>query len=700
MEKKKYQLSVGNKTIELEFSNLAELANGSVMAKIGETVILTNVVMGNQDRNDLDFFPLLVDYEEKYYAAGKIYGSRFIRRESRPSEIAILLARLIDRTIRPLFPALMRRDVQVVATCLSIDEEHDPDVLGIISSSLALGTSDIPWQGPVSAVRIGWSEKTGFLVNPTYEERKDLVLDMVVSGPDKEINMLEAGANEAKEEIVTQALEIAQKEIASLNEQQQKIIQEIGKTKTEVLIKTVEETLNQDIQNYLTDKLEPIVYSQDKKEKEIQMTELKEGLINFLKEKQYTEEQLKDVDYLLEDEIDKLVHKNILEQEKRPDLRRLDEIRPLEMAIDILPRTHGSALFMRGITHALSVVTLGSPADVLTLQGMEFTGEKRFMHHYNFPGYSSGEIAPLRGPGRREIGHGALGERALLPMIPTKDEFPYTVRVVSEIMSSNGSTSMAATCASSLALMAAGVPIKEQVAGIAMGLMSDGKANNKILTDIQGPEDHYGDMDCKVAGTKNGITALQMDLKIKGITPQLLAETLEKAKTARLLILDKMNQVINQPRKELSPFAPRIFTLQIKPEKIGELIGPGGKVIQAITQATGVNIDIEEDGTVFVTAEDQEKANLAIQEIQEVVKDIAEGDIINGKVTQIKDFGAFVDLGHRKEGLLHISELAPYRVNKVEDIVHQGEEIKVKVKKIEANGKISLSLKDVKYPPK
>jgi len=700
MEKKKYQLSVGNKTIELEFSNLAELANGSVMAKIGETVILTNVVMGNQDRNDLDFFPLLVDYEEKYYAAGKIYGSRFIRRESRPSEIAILLARLIDRTIRPLFPALMRRDVQVVATCLSIDEEHDPDVLGIISSSLALGTSDIPWQGPVSAVRIGWSEKTGFLVNPTYEERKDLVLDMVVSGPDKEINMLEAGANEAKEEIVTQALEIAQKEIASLNEQQQKIIQEIGKPKTEVLIKTVEETLNQDIQNYLTDKLEPIVYSQDKKEKEIQMTELKEGLINFLKEKQYTEEQLKDVDYLLEDEIDKLVHKNILEQEKRPDLRRLDEIRPLEMAIDILPRTHGSALFMRGITHALSVVTLGSPADVLTLQGMEFTGEKRFMHHYNFPGYSSGEIAPLRGPGRREIGHGALGERALLPMIPTKDEFPYTVRVVSEIMSSNGSTSMAATCASSLALMAAGVPIKEQVAGIAMGLMSDGKANNKILTDIQGPEDHYGDMDCKVAGTKNGITALQMDLKIKGITPQLLAETLEKAKTARLLILDKMNQIINQPRKELSPFAPRIFTLQIKPEKIGELIGPGGKVIQAITQATGVNIDIEEDGTVFVTAEDQEKANLAIQEIQEVVKDIAEGDIINGKVTQIKDFGAFVDLGHRKEGLLHISELAPYRVNKVEDIVHQGEEIKVKVKKIEANGKISLSLKDVKYPPK
>ncbi|MFA5392551.1 MAG: polyribonucleotide nucleotidyltransferase [Candidatus Paceibacterota bacterium] len=700
MEKKNYKLSVGDKTIELEFSNLAELANGSVIAKIGETVVLTNVVMGNRDRNDLDFFPLLVDYEEKYYAAGKIYGSRFIRRESRPSEIAILLARLIDRTIRPLFSPLMRRDVQVVATCLSIDEEHDPDVLGIIAASLALGTSDIPWQGPISAVRIGWSEKTGFLVDPTYEERKDLILDMIVSGPGKEINMLEAGANEVKEEIVAQALEIAQKEITSLNEQQQKIIKEIGKTKTEILIKTVEEQFLKDVQNYLIDKLEPLVFSQDKKEKENQLTKLKDSLIKYLLEKEYSEEQLKDVDYLLHEEIDKLVHKNILEQEKRPDFRKLDEIRPLEMEIDILSRTHGSALFMRGITHALSIVTLGSPADVQTLQGMEFTGEKRFMHHYNFPGYSSGEVSPIRSPGRREIGHGALGERALLPMIPTKDEFPYTIRVVSEIMSSNGSTSMAATCASSLALMTAGVPIKEQVAGIAMGLMSDGKTNNKILTDIQGPEDHYGDMDCKVAGTKNGITALQMDVKINGVTSQLLIETLEKAKKARLFILDKMNQVISQSRKELSPFAPRIFTLKIKPEKIGELIGPGGKVIQAITRATGVNIDIEEDGTVFVTAENQEKANLAIQEITEVVRDIAEGDIINGKVTQIKDFGAFVDLGHRKEGLLHISELAPNRVNKVEDIVHQGEEIRVKVKKIEANGKISLSLKDVKYPTK
>ncbi len=696
MEKKIYQLSVDNKIIELDFSNLAELANGSVMAKMGETVVFTNTVMGDKERNDLDFFPLLVDYEEKYYAAGKIYGSRFLRRESRPSEIAILLARLIDRTIRPLFSPLMRRDVQVVATCLSIDEANDPDILAIISASLALGVSDIPFDGPVSAVRIGWSEKTGFLINPTYEERKDLKLDMVVSGPNDEINMIEAGAEEVSEDIISQAFVIAQKAIASLNEQQKKIIKEIGKTKAEVFIKKIEDSLVTEVHNYLSDKLEPLVYSQDKKEKEKQLNDLKEDLVNYLIEKGYSTEQLKDVDYLFHEEIDKLVHRNVLEKDLRPDKRKLDEIRPLDAAIDILPRTHGSAIFMRGITHALSIVTLGSPADVLTLEGMEFTGEKRFMHHYNFPGYSSGEVAPLRGPGRREIGHGALGERALLAMVPNKDEFPYTIRVVSEITSSNGSTSMAATCASSMALMAAGVPMKEQVAGIAMGLMSDNEGRYKILTDIQGPEDHYGDMDFKVAGTKNGVTALQMDLKIKGVPPQLLSEALVKAKAARMFILEKMNSVISAPRKELSPLAPRIYTLQINPSKIGELIGPGGKVIQAITQATGANIDIEEDGTVFITADDQAKANLAIEEIQDIVRDIEEGDIITGKVVQIKEFGAFVDLGHRKDGLLHISELAPYRVNKVEDVVHLGQEIKVKVKKIDPTGKISLSLKDVK----
>ena len=700
MQKKTFQLLVGNKTIELEFSNLAELANGSVLVKLQDTVVLANVVMGAFDRNDLDFFPLLVDYEEKYYAAGKIYGSRFVRRESRPSENAILLARLIDRTIRPLFSQLMRRDVQVIATCLSIDEENDPDVLSIIASSLALATSDIPWQGPVSAVRIGWSQAKGFLINPTYAERQNLSLDMIISGPDNQINMLEAGANEVSEDIVNQALIIAQKEIQLLNEQQKKIIQEIGKPKTEVLIKTIDEAFNQDVCSYLSDKLETIIYSQDKKEKEEGLELLKQNLTSYLKEKNYSEEQLKDINYLLEDEIDKLVHQNILSQDKRPDNRKLDEIRPLEATIDILPRTHGSALFMRGITHALSVVTLGSPADVLTLQGMEFTGEKRFMHHYNFPGYSSGEVSPLRGPGRREIGHGALGERALLPMIPAKEEFPYTIRVVSEIVSSNGSTSMAATCASSLALMAAGVPIKEQVAGIAMGLMSDNQGNYKILTDIQGPEDHYGDMDCKVAGTKNGITALQMDLKIRGVNPSLLQETFVKAKEARLFILETMNKIINQPRKELSTFAPRIFTLKIKPEKIGELIGPGGKVIQAITQETGASIDIEEDGTVFVTADTKEIADSAIKEIHNVLKDFNEGDIVTGKITQIKEFGAFVDLGHRKEGLLHISELAPYRVNRVEDIVHQGEEVTVKIKKVEPNGKISLSLKDAGVNPK
>jgi len=694
METKKYQLKTGGKIIDLEFSKLAELANGSVVVKIGETVVLTTAVMGMNERPDFDFFPLLVDYEEKYYAAGKIYGSRFIRRESRPTETAILLARLIDRTIRPLFPNLMRRDVQVVSTCLSIDEENDPDVLGIIAASIALAVSDIPWQGPVSAVRLGWSEKTGFVVNPTYAERENFDLDIIASGPEDKINMMEAGAKEVPESIILEALNITQREIKSLNQQQIEIIKEMGKPKAEVMMKKTDEILERKIKGYLKDKLEQAVYLNDKRERSNKLSELKEDLINYLKEKEDFGNGLKEVDLVFYEELDKLVHKNIIEKGKRPDLRALDEIRPIEIMIDILPRIHGSALFMRGTTHSLSVVTLGSPGDVLMLQGMEFTGEKRFIHHYNFPGYSVGEVAPLRGPGRREIGHGALGEKAILPVIPSKENFPYTIRIVSEILSSNGSTSMAATCSSSLALMAAGVPIKESVAGIAMGLMSDESGAYKIITDIQGPEDQYGDMDCKIAGTKNGVTAIQMDSKIKGIGNEILKEIFEQAKKARFSILEKMNQIISQPRENLSQYAPRIYTIKIKPEKIGELIGPGGKIIQAIIRATGAAIDVEEDGTIFVTAPDETKANLAINEIREVTREIAEGEIVEGKVIEIRDFGAIVGLGRKKEGLLHISEMAPYHVNKVEEIVHLGDILKLKVKKVEANGKISLSLKN------
>jgi len=695
MEKKQYELKIGNKIIDVEFSNLVEQSNGSVIVRMGDTVVLASAVMGKEDRIDLDYFPLIVNYEEKYYAAGKIYGSRFLRRESRPSESAILTSRLIDRTIRPLFPANMRRDVQLVITCLSIDEENDPDILGVIAASLALGTSNIPWQGPVAALRISWSEKTGFIIDPTYEERKEALLNSVVSGPDNVINMLEAEAKEVSENIIDEAMKIAQNEIVEFNKQLNKIITEIGSPKTEIILRECDKDIEKEAKGFLEGKLESALYTEDKTERDNKLFILKEELTSFLKSKDYSGEKLEDVESIFEQEIDNTVHKNILEKEQRPDARKLDEIRPLEVAIDILPRPHGSALFMRGKTHVLSVVTLGAPGDVLLLQGMEVTGEKRFLHHYNFPAYSSGEIKPLRGPGRREIGHGALGEKAILPMIPSQEEFPYTIRVVSEILSSNGSTSMAATCASSLALMASGVPVKEHVAGIAMGLIMGEDNKYKILTDIQGPEDHYGDMDFKVTGTKNGVTALQMDVKIKGVEPKILKEALNKAKEARLFILGKMNEAVSEPRKDLSPFAPRIFTLKIKKEQIGSLIGPGGKIINKIIEETGAAIDINDDGTIFVTAPDGEKAQLAISKIKEVTKEFLAGEIVTGKVLEIRDFGAIISLGGRKEGLLHISELAPRHVAKVEDVVRQGEVLKLKIKKIEPNGKISLSLKDV-----
>lgn len=697
MKKKQYQLKTGNKIIEVEFSNIAEQANGSVLARMGDTIVLASVVMAKEERMDVNFFPLLVDYEEKYYAAGKIYGSRFIRRESRPSETAILNCRLIDRTIRPLFPYNMRRDVQVVVTCLSIDEDNDPDILGIIAASLALGISDIPWDGPVAAVRIGWSETKGFIINPTYKEREELLLSIVVSGPNNLVNMIEAEAREVPENIINQSINIAQEEITKLNNQLKRIIKEVGIPKQKVKLKEWDEKIEQEIKKFLGQKLEKVLYITDKNEREDKLSALKDELIQHFLDRGYSEEILDDIDSIFKEEINEVVHINILENEKRPDLRKLDEIRPIEMAIDILPRPHGSALFMRGKTHVLSVVTLGAPSDVLILQGMEVTGEKRFLHHYNFPAYSSGEISPLRGPGRREIGHGALGERALLSVIPSQEEFPYTIRVVSEILSSNGSTSMAATCASSLALMVAGVPIKKHVAGIAMGLMKDKKGGRyKILTDIQGPEDHYGDMDFKVAGTKDGITALQMDVKLKGLELEILKQALDKAKQARLFILEKMNQIISKPRENLSPFAPRIFTIKIKQEQIGALIGPSGKVINKIIQDTGTSIDIKEDGTVFVTAPDEQRAQAAISEIKKITKEFATGELVQGRVSQIRDFGAIIDLGGNKEGLLHISELAPWHVNKVEDVIHPDEVLKLRVKRIEPNGKISLSLKDTR----
>lgn len=695
MENKHFQIPVGEETIDIDFSNWAEQANGSVLARMGNTAVLVTAVMGKEDREGIDFFPLLVSYEEKYYAAGKIYGSRFVRRETRPSEEAILTGRVIDRTIRPLFSPFMRRDVQIVVTCLSIDDKHDPDIVSIIATSLALGVSDIPWNGPVSAVRIGWAKELGFLINPTYSQRENLSLEIIIAGPNAEINMLDGKGKEVPEDIIKEMFRLGEKEIQKLNVQQMKIIEDMGKPKTEVVLHQFDPILEKEARSFLKDKLETAIYVKGKQDREERLASLEKELDEYLRDKKLTDDVLVNEDLLFQEMINQVVHKNVIEKERRPDGRKLDEVRPLDMKIDLFPRLHGSALFERGATHILSIVTLGSPEDALLVQGMEITGEKRFMHQYNFPAYSAGEVKPSRGPGRREIGHGALGEKALRPMIPPKDQFPYTIRIVSEVLSSNGSTSQGSICASSLALMAAGVPIKKHVAGIAMGLMSDEEGHYKLLTDIQGPEDHHGDMDFKVAGTEEGVNAIQMDVKVRGVSAELLSEALDRSRQARLFILDKMKQTIPAPKKELSPYAPRIFTLKINPDQIGSLIGPGGKMIQQITKDSGAEISVEDDGQVFVTASDKDSADKAMTQIRNVTKTFTQGEIVEGKVIQIRKFGAIIDLGNHKEGLLHISELAPRRVEKVEDVVHLGETLKLKIIKVESNGHISLSLKDV-----
>jgi polyribonucleotide nucleotidyltransferase len=701
MEKRNYTTTSGDKSINIEFNNMAQQANGSVIAKMGETTILVTATSGQNDRFELDYFPLSVDYEEKFYAAGKIYGSRFVRREGRASENAILVGRLIDRTLRPLFNSHLRREVQIIVTCLSLDENNDPDILGILGASVALSISNIPWDGPVAAVRIGYTAAGEFIVNPTFSERENLVLDMVVSGNRNKVNMLEGGARECSEEIIGRALEIAQEEINKLIDFQEDLIKKEAKPKMILPLAELPVEKSAIIKKFLNDKLESAIFNYDgnRRLNHEQLKTVEDSLFAYLiEEEKWSGDDLKLVDIYIEEEINNLVHKKAIEEEKRPDGRKLTEIRPIEVSLDILPRAHGSALFMRGETHVLSVITLGAPGDELTIQGMEITGTKKFIHHYNFPPYCSGETGPMRGPGRREIGHGALAEKGVFPMIPTAEIFPYTIRAVSEVLSSNGSTSMAATCATSLALMAAGVPIKELVGGVACGMMSDATGKYKLLTDIQGPEDHHGDMDFKVSGTRNGVNAIQMDVKVNGVSIEILKEAFANSHRARLEVLDTMYQVITEPRKELSPLAPRIYTLHISPEVIGSLIGPGGKNINQIIKETETTIDIEEDGTIYVTAVDKEGADKAILMINNSTKTYSEGDIVEGKVSQIKDFGAIVDLDANHDGLLHISEMAPWHVNNVTDVVKLGDIIKVRVKKVE-NGKLSLSMKEFNTMP-
>ncbi len=698
LNEKIFSLDIGGRTLTVKFTPLAPQTNGAVLVQYGETTVLVTATMGKTDRLESSFFPLVVDYEERFYAAGKILGSRFVRREGKPSEGAILTARLIDRSIRPLFDQNMRREVQVVATVLSIDADNDPDFPALIGTSIALATSDIPWNGPISAIRIGLVNNE-FKVNPTYQERNEGRLDFFLSSADNKITMLEVGGDEVPEEKILQATNIALTEIEKLQKFQSEIIKEMAKPKTSVVLKQIDPTIRSKTKEFIQDKLEDAIYTTDKMGRASKLSELKKSLEEYLKNDGLDATAINEAFFVLEEEIDALVHKNILENDKRPDGRALDEIRPIHCEVGVIPRVHGSGLFIRGTTQALSIITLAAPSHALTVETIEECDTKRFIHHYNFPPYSVGEISSMRGPGRREIGHGALAEKSLYPIIPNKDEFPYTIRIVSEILSSNGSSSMASVCGSSLALMDAGVPIKKPVAGIAMGLMLDNESHYKILTDIQGPEDHYGDMDLKVAGTSDGITGMQMDVKITGITPKILEEGLAQAKKARLQILQKIAEVIEKPRTSLSPHAPKIFTMQVNPDKIRDIIGSGGKTINDIIKRTGVEIDIDEDGQVFITAPTDEAGHQAMEIIKDITYEFKEGDIVTGTVSRILEFGAIVDLEHNRDGLLHISEIADRRIDKVEDVLKVGQTLTLKIIKIdETTGRINLSLKSLQSP--
>ena len=702
----KFKLKLGDKELIVEIRKLAEQANGEALVRCGDTLVLATAVVSDREREGIDFFPLTVDYEERFYAAGKILGSRYIRRESRPSDEAILTSRLIDRAIRPRFPENLLKDIQVVITCLSWDGENDPDVLGLLAASLALSVSNIPWSGPLGILRIG-KINNEFVINPDYGQREKSQIDLVVSafqplkGDNLLLNMIEAEGEEVEEKTILEAYQFAKSYFKKLIDFQNQIIKKVGKEKISIELPLKDLELEKEIKDFLADKLENVLFRSDKTERSKETNQLKEDLIYFLEEKfpssPFDNEKRKCAQKFFEKEVERLIHQNVIEKSKRPDGRKLDEIREISVEVGLLPRTHGSALFSRGETRALSILTLGAPEDQKLLEGMEIIGKKRFMHHYNFPPYCTGEVKPMRGPGRREIGHGMLAEKALMSLVPDFEEFPYTMRIVSEILSSNGSSSMASTCSSSLALMDAGVPIKSAAAGIALGLMTNQKGEYKILTDIQGPEDHYGDMDFKIAGTKNGITAIQMDVKIEGITEEIVKETLSQGKKALLQIQDKMEKVISKPRAQLSLYAPRVLTLQINPEKIREVVGPGGKIINEIIGKCGVAIDIQPSGLIYITSDSEESGEKAVTWIKNITREVKVGEVFQGLVKRIINFGAFVEVLPNQEGLVHISQLAPYRVEKVEDVVKVGDVIPVKVISVDEQGRINLSLKEAKH---
>jgi len=697
MEQKKWSLQIGGRILEIETGLLAGQANGAVTVRYGDSLVLATAVMSKAASKISGYFPLMVDYEERYYAAGKIKGSRFIKREGRPSDEAVLTGRVVDRTIRPLFNPRMRNEVQVIITVLSIDGENDPDIISMIAASAALSLSNIPWNGPIGAVKVG-RVKNELILNPVNGEIADGEMELIISGTKDKINMLEAGANEVPEVELLKAFEFGQEGIKKIAEFIESIAKEAGNPKAEpALLQGTSEFEAKVKEILLSEGLAEALYDKDKKVIEEKTGAIKEKVSVYIKEN-FTEnlEKMSEVANQIFDEVsDEIVHKNILEKELRPDGRKLDEIRHIDCKVGILPRTHGTGLFTRGETQALTVTTLGSPGDQQIIDTMEVDMKKRYIHHYNFPPFSVGEVKPMRGPGRREVGHGALAEKALVPVLPSKEEFPYTILLVSEILSSNGSSSMASTCGSTLSLMDAGVPITRPVSGIAMGIIVGEKNNFKVLTDIQGLEDHFGDMDFKAAGTEKGITALQMDVKVDGVTIPMLQTVLEQSHKNRLEILEKMKAVISEPRKEMSQYAPRIIIMHINPGKIRNVIGTGGKIINEIIDETGVQIDIEDDGSVFITSPDATAAKKAQDWIDNLTHEVKAGEIFNAKITRIMNFGAFAEILPGQEGLIHISELADRRVEKVEDIVKVGDIIPVKVREIDSQGRINLSAKAV-----
>lgn len=689
---KEYTTDIGGKKLVVQFTDLAEQANGSVLLRYGNTVILVTTVMGDEPK-DMPYFPLSVEYEEKFYAAGQILGSRFMRREGRPSDEAVLSGRAVDRTIRPLFDHTMRHDVQIVVTVLSLGEA-DPDVLAINAASLALATSDIPWDGPVSAVRLG-KQNGNWEVNPSYmfRDHDEAQVDLLVCGKDGLVNMLEVAAGEVSEDILDEGCREAVKEIKKLEAFQKDIVKDIGKEKQDVTRVSPTEEAQTLFEKEIAPRVDEILFGGTHDGKRgIQI--LDETWRELLAEK-LPDEPTGPAIALLDKAIDEAVHRGALEESKRVDGRALDEVRPLKATAGGISETlHGSGTFYRGGTHMLSVLTLGGPNDSLIIDTME-TQEyhKRFLHHYNFPPFSAGETGRIGGFNRRMIGHGALAEKALLPVIPSADIFPYTIRIVSEAMASNGSTSMGSVCGSTLALMDGGVPIKRPVAGIAIGLVSDGD-KHKILTDIQGPEDHHGDMDLKVAGTREGVTAMQMDVKITGVSPDILKEAFQAAHTARHKILDVIESAIAEPRKELSPHAPRVVRLSVPTDKLGLIIGPGGKTIKAMQEEHGVQVDVEDDGTVYITGGNEGVAG-AQHLIEDMTRDPEVGERYDtAEVTRITDFGAFVSIGPKTEGLVHISEIAPFHIKSVGDVVSVGDTVPVIIKEIDELNRINLSIKD------